>query len=560
MESPTPPNKSQEKPENSAFPFLVLALLWVCALGISVIFCGGVMWMSLQQDDFSLLATAIPTIDIVQQTSADPAWIIALNEEFSSNAHDWPVSSYENDSVRLERKISDGIYTWDFESKSGWNFYAWPDMRQVNDFVVTADFTHTQGSTWDGYGFLMRTSGDNYYTLEINEQGRYVFGYYYLDEFTTLLEGEKTKIIEPYATNRVSVKAIGPLFTIYINNVQIGEVEDDTFSSGRIGLLISPSGRPGGPPKSDPQGASLHLQTEYPSTFEVDNFKVWVPSSGQKTDEENLPLLKPRQGRIIYVSSRDGNREIYSINTDGTDPDRLTHNPADDFSPEWSPDGKRVAFVSTREGNPDIFVMDRDGSNMTRLTDNPADDLDPSWSPEGDKIVFTSNRDGNYNLYILDVELKTIERLTEAAYNDRYPDWSPDGDLVIFQSNRESSADFYTVEVETGNIRRLTFDKATSLAHPSWSPNGMSYVHEMILYEGQTGISIRDFPNKNYATVVEMRDQNLWPAWSPDGAQIVFVSDRDGQVDIYIINKAGDAIYRLTEDEAIESEVDWIAE
>ena len=98
--------------------------------------------------------------------------------------------------------------------------------------------------------------------------------------------------------------------------------------------------------------------------------------------------------RIAFVSDRDGNPEIYVMDTDGGNLQNLTDNPAVDHSPSWSPDGKRIAFVSDRDGNPnEIYVMDTDGGNLQNLTNNPADDDGPSWSPDGKHIAFVSDRD-----------------------------------------------------------------------------------------------------------------------------------------------------------------------
>src|SRR5438105_1146558 len=74
------------------------------------------------------------------------------------------------------------------------------------------------------------------------------------------------------------------------------------------------------------------------------------------------------QGKIAFTSNRDGNDEIYVMNTDGTGVTRLTNDPASDSQPAWSPDGSRIAFTSTRVGNFDIYVMNADGTNVTRLT------------------------------------------------------------------------------------------------------------------------------------------------------------------------------------------------
>ena len=65
--------------------------------------------------------------------------------------------------------------------------------------------------------------------------------------------------------------------------------------------------------------------------------------------------------RLLFSSNRDGNWEIYMMNADGSNQINLTHHPADDRGPVWSPDGKRVAFFSNRDGNEEIYVMYSDG-------------------------------------------------------------------------------------------------------------------------------------------------------------------------------------------------------
>jgi dipeptidyl aminopeptidase/acylaminoacyl peptidase len=95
-----------------------------------------------------------------------------------------------------------------------------------------------------------------------------------------------------------------------------------------------------------------------------------------------LPLVNgPPYYRIAFVSSRDGNADIYVMNADGSNQTNLTKNSADDTNPAWSPDGRQIAFVSLRDGNEEIYVMNADGSNQTNLTKNPAGDGCPVWSP-----------------------------------------------------------------------------------------------------------------------------------------------------------------------------------
>jgi Tol biopolymer transport system component len=67
------------------------------------------------------------------------------------------------------------------------------------------------------------------------------------------------------------------------------------------------------------------------------------------------------------------------MNADGSNPLRLTLDPADDRRPTWSPDGTQLAFASQREGNWEIYIMNADGSNQLNLTNHPAQDEQPAW-------------------------------------------------------------------------------------------------------------------------------------------------------------------------------------
>lgn len=83
---------------------------------------------------------------------------------------------------------------------------------------------------------------------------------------------------------------------------------------------------------------------------------------------------------------------------------QLTRNYEGGSFPAWSPDGKRISFTSFRDGDGEIYVMNTDGSNITQLTNNSALDWSPAWSPDGSKIAFASNRDGDGGIYVMDVD------------------------------------------------------------------------------------------------------------------------------------------------------------
>ena len=138
---------------------------------------------------------------------------------------------------------------------------------------------------------------------------------------------------------------------------------------------------------------------------------------------------QPAGNRIAFVSDRDGNFEIYVMDADGSNQQRLTDNPAQDWWSSWSPDGSRIAFYSCPGGRitttSEIYVMDADGSNQQRLTDNPAIDSYYSWSPDGSRIAFVSTRDGNFEIYVTDANGANQQRLTDNSTVDYEPSWLP---------------------------------------------------------------------------------------------------------------------------------------
>jgi TolB protein len=90
------------------------------------------------------------------------------------------------------------------------------------------------------------------------------------------------------------------------------------------------------------------------------------------------------------------------MDADGSNQTNLTNDPADDIGGSWSPDGSQILFFSDRDGNNEVYVMNTNGSSPTNLTNNVADDTYAIWSPDGSLIAFTSDRTGgDRDVYIM---------------------------------------------------------------------------------------------------------------------------------------------------------------
>jgi serine/threonine-protein kinase len=85
------------------------------------------------------------------------------------------------------------------------------------------------------------------------------------------------------------------------------------------------------------------------------------------SDQDTAPAPSPDGQKIVFMSERAGNWEIYIVNADGSNPQRLTDNPTEDGLPTWSPDGKAIAFVSNQDGEWGVWAMTPDGHDQRKL-------------------------------------------------------------------------------------------------------------------------------------------------------------------------------------------------
>ncbi|MDX1931016.1 MAG: hypothetical protein SFU56_00270 [Capsulimonadales bacterium] len=155
----------------------------------------------------------------------------------------------------------------------------------------------------------------------------------------------------------------------------------------------------------------------------------------------------------IFVSKNP--TEIYQSNP-SLDFDRLTDGSSNDSLPAWSPDAKQIVFVSDRNGNSEIYAMNSDGTNVRRLTDNAAVDTEPVWSPDGTKIAFVSRRSGNSDIFLMNTNGTGATNLTNNAGEDRNPVWSPDGKALFFSSNRSGTYDIWRIHTDGSQLRNLS--------------------------------------------------------------------------------------------------------
>ena len=269
-------------------------------------------------------------------------------------------------------------------------------------------------------------------------------------------------------------------------------------------------------------------------------------------------------GKIAFTSDRDGNREIYVMNVDGTNQVRLTDNTVVDDHPTWSPDGTKIAFVSETVPRPSgswaIFLMNADGTNKVEITpvnflvSTPAsfsDSWSMSWSPDGNRIAFQDNGD----IFVVNTDGSNRQRLTNEPGFDRQPSWSPDGFRILFASTRDRVfPTLYSIKHDGTDLQPFPGSNSNWESAPDWSPAGDKVLFVVDVSEDVTPESIivtanADGTNRHVFDGDETRFvYRNKPRWSPDGSKIIFDKweSSTGDMEIYVKNTVGGGLAQLT--------------
>lgn len=289
-----------------------------------------------------------------------------------------------------------------------------------------------------------------------------------------------------------------------------------------------------------------------------------APPEPTPTPTPTPPLVVARTLPSLTYMARDVDQSwrIYVANADGTGATALSPEGEDDTAPVWSPDGQNIAFVSTRDGNREVYVVAADcvtlpegcGPTAINVTRHPADDWTPSWSPDSKRLAFSSIRAGNWEIFVVDMACladpetcpDSAVQITDNGTGNLGPVWSPDGKRLAFSSKAPGNWDIFTMTVSGSDLRQVTTDPANDLS-PAWSPDGTRLAFETNR-DGNVEVYVADANGsaaQNISNFSQANDHG--PFWSPDGQQLVFYSNREGNWEIFSTTLDGQTVVNLTQ-------------
>ena len=223
----------------------------------------------------------------------------------------------------------------------------------------------------------------------------------------------------------------------------------------------------------------------------------------------------------------------------------------------------KIVFISDRNYRGlSVWTMNPDGSSPTRLTDDktrserlpdfsPVYDSHPVWSPDGTKIAFISNRDYLFALYVMNADGSSARLVTDKVIDTGEPTWSPDGSKLAFSGGARGSVGFtipsvniYVINVDGTGLTQLTRDSGTN-GNPAWSPDGKQIVFSSNR-DGKWKLWLMNADGSDQRMLPTSQNTGVYggqPAWSPDGTKILYVGSRicgtSAVGAIYVVNADG---------------------
>lgn len=494
-----------------------------------------------------------PTIDLIRTTPVNKALVLKYEDDFSDSSSGWDdafgqsfTKQYGNNQYHIEITTSN-LVVWGLAN------------RNAGDFEMEVEATSELPESGITYGIIFRyVDANNYYRFDVADDGFFLLTKFQNGVWETLVDWTASDaIIKGQATNVLKVSAFGNQITVYANGQELATVMDDTFTDGNFGFFTST------------------FEGEH-SWVSFDNLKLWATEAAQvaliptpsptvpilpttppvKMEEDQLPSNTPTPAETPATEAAAEPVAVTPITTTETLTGTVTTITTTVVAPTPLPEfvthdqplargtnrlaGKIIFPVYDAErGTYDIIRANTDGSDRELLF---ADASQPAANNTGDIIAFRSWKADERGLVSQKIGV-TDKWIFEPFFESASPAFSPNDDFFIFHSRagRNTPALYRTVGTERDVLRRQSNPIEGEM--PAFTPDAR------VVYRGclnnACGIVRTNLDGGDPLLLTDNANDTA-PAVSPDGKTVAFMSDREGDWDVFTIGIDGQNLRQLT--------------
>jgi Tol biopolymer transport system component len=292
------------------------------------------------------------------------------------------------------------------------------------------------------------------------------------------------------------------------------------------------------------------------------------------------PAISPQGDRFVFLSDRDDFLDVYLASAiDGEIFEKLIDGQrSSDFEElhlltpglTWSPDGKRIALATKAGARDAVIVVEIESGDRTKI-DIPLDGVfSVSWSHDGKYLTFAGIKTPQSDIYVFEIETSTLTNLTQDIFSDYDPSFSADGSKIYFVSDRGryvdpndvpasfrmskfdfNQKDIYEIDVASRKIRRITNDQISDETSPIASPDGkeLLYISDR---NGLNNIYVKNLETGDDRPITNSISGVYQLTLSADGSKLLFTSLSEGGFDVYLLLRPLDRKLSVTSLELTE--------
>lgn len=282
------------------------------------------------------------------------------------------------------------------------------------------------------------------------------------------------------------------------------------------------------------------------------------------TEPDNIISNK----NISFISERDGNPELYTMLSDGSQQKRITYSLGYERDPAWDNKKEKIAYYLMENGHEGIYIIDTLLLDSIKIADSWILYGKIDWNNTSSSICFDTYQNRLHRVIgLVNIITSTISYITpDSVFQEYSPSWSFDGSMIAFVSKDSLlNGNFSLITCQqNGQGREIQYISSGIIYYPSFSPNSNFIAfYDRIGNIEKSKIRLINLDNKSISTLydsayVHPNISNQYRLeWSPDGLNLAFISGSENNEDVCIIKRDGSNFINLTNDGHSNTSPSW---